>query len=91
MSFTADDCPSDINALILDYLTMAGYPNAAAKFSTEANLQPQQDDESITARQQIQNSIHKGDIQTAIDALNDLDPEVRSLVFATSIVAVTLL
>ncbi|KAL3960534.1 hypothetical protein ACCO45_005651 [Purpureocillium lilacinum] len=38
---------SDINALILDYLTMEGYPNAAAKFSKEANLQPQQDSASI--------------------------------------------
>jgi glucose-induced degradation protein 8 len=56
---------------------VAGYPNAAAKFSTEANLQPQQDDVSITARQQIQNSIHRGDIQAAIDALNELDSEVR--------------
>ncbi|ORY59715.1 CTLH/CRA C-terminal to lish motif domain-containing protein [Pseudomassariella vexata] len=67
---------SDINALILDYLTMAGYPNAAARFSAEANLQPQQDDASIVARQQIQNSIHKGDIQVAINALNDMDPEI---------------
>ncbi|KAI0127138.1 CTLH/CRA C-terminal to lish motif domain-containing protein [Xylariales sp. AK1849] len=67
---------SDINALILDYLTMAGYPNAAARFSTEANLQPQQDHESILARQRIQTAIHKGDIQAAIDDLNDLDPEI---------------
>jgi hypothetical protein len=57
---------------------MAGYPNAAARFSTEANLLPQQDNESISTRQQIQNAIHKGDIQTAIDDLNDLDPEVRA-------------
>jgi len=68
---------SDINALILDYLTMEGYPEAAANFSKEANLQPQQDDSSIRQRQQIQNFIHKGEIQDAIDALNELDPEVR--------------
>ncbi|KAH8681784.1 CTLH/CRA C-terminal to lish motif domain-containing protein [Xylariales sp. PMI_506] len=55
---------------------MAGYPNAAAKFSSEANLQPQQDHESIQARQHIQTAIHKGDIQTAITELNDLDPEI---------------
>lgn len=70
-------CPkSDINALILDYLTMEGYPNAAANFSKEANLQPHQDTGSIQARQDIQNSIHGGNIQTAIEALNDLDPEI---------------
>ncbi|GJN70625.1 ran binding protein in the microtubule-organising centre [Purpureocillium lilacinum] len=67
---------SDINALILDYLTMEGYPNAAAKFSKEANLQPQQDSASIRARQEIQASIHSGDIQAAIETLNELDPQI---------------
>jgi hypothetical protein len=67
---------SDINALILDYLTMEGYPMAAAKFSKEANLQPQQEDSSIKARQRIQGLIHRGDIKDAIELLNDLDPEV---------------
>ncbi|KAH6661035.1 CTLH/CRA C-terminal to lish motif domain-containing protein [Truncatella angustata] len=67
---------SDINALILDYLTMAGYPNAAKKFSAEANLPPQQVHDSIEARQQIQTAIHRGDIAEAIGDLNDLDPEI---------------
>ncbi|KAF7526208.1 hypothetical protein G7054_g10864 [Neopestalotiopsis clavispora] len=67
---------SDINALILDYLTLAGYPNAAKKFSTEANLPPQQSHDSIEARQQIQTAIHRGDIAQAISDLNDLDPEL---------------
>ncbi len=55
---------------------MEGYPNAAAKFSKEANLQPQQDSASIRARQEIQASIHSGDIQAAIETLNELDPQV---------------
>ncbi|KAG6017624.1 hypothetical protein E4U54_005729 [Claviceps lovelessii] len=67
---------SDINALILDYLTMEGYPNAAARFSREANLQLRQDGLCIRARQVIQNHILKGDIQSGIEALNDLDPEI---------------
>lgn len=67
---------SDINALILDYLTMEGYPNAAANFSKEANLPAHQDKASIQARQEIQNSIHSGRIQVAIETLNDLDPEI---------------
>jgi len=56
---------------------MEGYSNAAANFSKEANLQPQQDDMSIRQRQQIQEFIHRGQIQDATDALNELDPEVR--------------
>ena len=57
---------------------MEGYPNAAAKFSKEANLSPQQDSGSIKARQEIQSHIHNGSIQAAIEALNDLDPEVSN-------------
>jgi glucose-induced degradation protein 8 len=80
MYFThgADEGFSDINALILDYLTMEGYPNAAANFSKEANLPPQQETSSIVARQEIQNLIHSGQVEMALKALNDYDPEVRS-------------
>ncbi|KGQ09825.1 hypothetical protein BBAD15_g4831 [Beauveria bassiana D1-5] len=59
---------------------MEGYPNAAAKFSKEANLQPQQDIASIRARQEIQNCIHSGNIQSAIEMLNELDPELVELI-----------
>jgi hypothetical protein len=76
---------SDINALILDYLTTEGYPSAAARFSKEANLRPHQEEESVKARQQIQHSIHLGSIQEAIDALNELDPQVsKRAVFCPS-------
>jgi len=67
---------SDINALIFDYLTTEGYPSAAAKFSREANLRPRQEEESLRARRQIQQSIHSGNIQEAIEALNELEPQV---------------
>lgn len=60
---------------------MEGYPNAAEKFSKEANLEPQQDVSSIRARQAIQNCIHSGNIQSAIETLNELDPEVSTLYF----------
>lgn len=69
---------SDINALIFDYLTTEGYPSAAAKFSKEANLRPRQEEESLRARRQIQHSIHSGNIQEAVEALNELEPQVSS-------------
>ena len=69
-------CNSDINALIFDYLTTEGYPSGAAKFSREANLRPRQEEESLRARRQIQQSIHSGNIQEAIEALNELEPQV---------------
>lgn len=70
-------CPkSDINALILDYLTLEGYPDAAAKFAKEANLHPFQQESAIRSRQEIKQAIHAGNIQSAVDALNLLDPRI---------------
>lgn len=72
----ADNEPSDINALILDYLTMEGYPQAAANFSKEANLNSQQDKSFVHTRQQIRSAIHNGKIDEAITLLNHFNPEV---------------
>lgn len=69
----------EMNALILDYLTVGGYSRAAASFAAEANLVPQQDNEDIEIRQDIQSAIHGGRIIEAIDALNDMDPEVINI------------
>ena len=66
-----------MNALILDYLTVGGYSRAAASFAAEANLAPQQDNESVRIRQGIQEAIHNGRIREAIRTLNDMDPEVN--------------
>lgn len=68
---------SDINALIHDYLSMEGYPLAAANFSKEANLPPQQDRSFVHARQQVRSAIHSGRIEEAISLLNHFNPEVR--------------
>lgn len=67
---------SDINALILDYLTAEGYPSAADNFSKEANLKPIEQQESIRLRNQIKHDIHLGSIQDAIEALNELNPQI---------------
>lgn len=65
---------------------MEGYPKAAAKFSKEANLSPQPSNSSISLRQQIQTCIHTGKVQSAIEMLNDFDPEVRAfLIFTPSL------
>lgn len=75
-SLTLNVLDSDINALILDYLTAEGYPSAADKFSKEANLEPLEDQEFVVKRNQIKNDIHLGNIQSAIEAINDLSPQV---------------
>lgn len=66
----------DINNLIMDYLITEGYPSAARKFAAEANIQAKADFESINERVQIRDSIHRGDLQTAIEKINELNPQV---------------
>jgi glucose-induced degradation protein 8 len=74
---------SDINTLILDYLTTEGYSDAAAKFRKEANVRPHQEEESIKARQNIRHAIHLGHIEEALDALNELEPYVSTHYYFT--------
>ncbi|PNS18817.1 Glucose-induced degradation protein 8 [Sphaceloma murrayae] len=67
---------TDINFVIMDYLINEGYPSAAAKFAKEANIQPAVDGEAIQQRVDIRNAIHAGDIQLAIERINELNPQI---------------
>ena len=69
-------CSSDINYLVMDYLITNGYPAAAKKFAIEANIQPQADGDFIQERVDIRTAIHSGDIQSAIEKINELNPQV---------------
>ncbi|TKA69832.1 hypothetical protein B0A49_05883 [Cryomyces minteri] len=60
----------------MDYLINEGYPSAAKKFAMEANIQPSADVESIQERVEIRNAIHAGDISTAIERINELNPQI---------------
>src|SRR5579862_4813043 len=68
---------SDLNVLIMNYLVHQGYPSAAVSFAREANLSLSKEGvESITARMEVRNKIHAGDIEGAIHDINALDPLV---------------
>lgn len=69
---------SDLNAVIMDYLISEGYPSAAQKFAHEANIEPMLDVDSIQERVEIREAIDSGDIQTAIEKINELNPQVSS-------------
>ncbi len=63
----------------MDYLISEGYPRAAEKFAKEANIQLPVEEESIKARVEIRRAIYAGDIDTAINMINDLNPQVSRL------------
>jgi len=63
----------------MDYLISEGYPAAAKKFASEANLSPPDGDyQIIEDRVKIRSLILEGNIQPAIEMLNDLDATVST-------------
>ncbi|KAI0225324.1 Glucose-induced degradation complex subunit [Massospora cicadina] len=66
----------DLNKLVMNYLVIEGYRDAAEKFSIEANVSPYDDFDSIEERMSIRNAIQTGDIQEAIEKVNDINPEI---------------
>ncbi|CAO1620885.1 unnamed protein product [Parajaminaea phylloscopi] len=66
----------DLNRLVMDYLVIEGYKDAAQCFSNETGLSPQVDLESIQNRMTIRAAIQRGDIEDAIGRVNELDPEI---------------
>ncbi|KAG9953393.1 hypothetical protein KCU85_g1263, partial [Aureobasidium melanogenum] len=67
---------ADLNFLIMDYLINEGYPDAAMNFAKEASIVPSADGEAIQERVDIRNAIHTGDIQLAIERINELNPQI---------------
>ncbi|MCJ1239488.1 hypothetical protein MMC14_007484 [Varicellaria rhodocarpa] len=60
----------------MDYLVSEGYPSAAHNFAQEANVQPRLDAESMQERVEIRNAIYGGDILSAIEKINELNPQI---------------
>lgn len=67
---------SDLNRLVMDYLVIEGYKDAAQNFARESGLTPSIDLDSIEYRMGIKNAIQRGDVEEAIAKVNDLNPEV---------------
>lgn len=63
----------------MNYLVVEGYRDAAEQFSLESGLEPTVDLQSIQERMDIRHAVQSGDIDTAIDLVNELNPEVRGL------------
>lgn len=60
----------------MDYLVIEGYKTAAEEFSKEADIKPPVDLSSIESRMNIREAIQRGDIEDAIEKVNDLNPEI---------------
>ncbi|KAG2232213.1 hypothetical protein INT48_003903 [Thamnidium elegans] len=66
----------DLNQLVMNYLVVEGYKDAAEQFSSESGLAPTVDLQSIQERMDIRHAIQSGDVDTAIDLILDTNPHL---------------
>lgn len=62
--------------IVMDYLIFEGYQTAASAFANEANIEPSGDCNLLDERLRIRDAIFQGDLQSAIEEINDIDPEL---------------
>lgn len=66
----------DMNRLIMNFLVTEGYVEAAQTFQQESLTQPGIDLAAITDRMEIRKAVQSGNVEEAIERVNDLNPEI---------------
>ena len=65
-----------VNKLVMNYLVTEGYPETAQILAAEANMAMDSEVSPIQERLEIRNLIYAGDIQNAIERINEVNPQV---------------
>nr|XP_018631583.1 protein GID8 homolog [Nicotiana tomentosiformis] len=71
----------DMNRLVMNFLVTEGYVEAAEKFRMESGTDPDIDLATITDRMAVKKAVQAGNVEDAIEKVNDLNPEVCMLFF----------
>ncbi|CAN1327090.1 Protein GID8 homolog [Linum perenne] len=66
----------DVNKLVMNFFITEGYVDAAEKFGRESGTQPGVDIRTIADRMAIKNAVLCGNVEEAIEKVNDLNPEI---------------
>ncbi|GMP72575.1 hypothetical protein CsSME_00030554 [Camellia sinensis var. sinensis] len=66
----------DLNKLVMNFLVTEGYVDAAEKFRTESGTEPDIDLATITDRMAVKKAVQCGNVEDAIEKVNDLNPEI---------------
>ncbi|OVA13196.1 LisH dimerization motif [Macleaya cordata] len=66
----------DMNKLVMNYLVTEGYVEAAERFKMESGTEPHVDLATITERMAVKKALQCGNIEDAIEKVNDLNPEI---------------
>ncbi|GLC39432.1 Glucose-induced degradation complex subunit [Pleodorina starrii] len=67
---------NDMNRLIMNFLVTEGYVEAARMFEKESGTAPGVDLDAITDRMEVRRALQGGDVEAAMERVNDLDPEI---------------
>ncbi|VVA93895.1 unnamed protein product [Arabis nemorensis] len=66
----------DMNTLVMNFLVTEGYVEAAEKFQRESGTKPEIDLATITDRMAVKKAVQNGNVEDAIEKVNDLNPEI---------------
>ncbi|XP_057472237.1 protein GID8 homolog isoform X2 [Actinidia eriantha] len=66
----------DTNKLVMNFLVTEGYVDAAEKFRMESGTEPDIDIATITDRMAVKKAVQSGNVEDAIEKVNDLNPEI---------------
>ncbi|TYH53287.1 hypothetical protein ES332_D09G089400v1 [Gossypium tomentosum] len=66
----------DMNKLVMNFLVTEGYVEAAEKFQMESGTEPDIDLATITDRMAVKKAVQSGNVEDAIEKVNDLNPEI---------------
>lgn len=67
---------AELNQLVMNFLVTEGYVEAARTFQHESGTSPGVELSAITERMEIRQAVQSGQIEEAIEKVNDLDPEI---------------
>ncbi|KAL0398615.1 UNVERIFIED_CONTAM: protein GID8 [Sesamum radiatum] len=68
----------DMNKLVMNFLVTEGYVEAAEKFRLESGTEPDIDLATITDRMAVKKAVQSGNVEDAIEKVNDLNPEGKN-------------
>ncbi|XP_042042851.1 protein GID8 homolog [Salvia splendens] len=66
----------DMNKLVMNFLVTEGYVEVAEKFRLESGTEPEIDLATITDRMAVKKAVQSGNVEDAIEKVNDLNPEI---------------
>ncbi|CAA7029683.1 unnamed protein product [Microthlaspi erraticum] len=66
----------DMNTLVMNFLVTEGFVEAAEKFQRESGTKPEIDLATITDRMAVKKAVQNGNVEDAIEKVNDLNPEI---------------